>query len=1052
MSGKQQSQPRPRPDEFLWYHELLMESAPDGYQPWYFRVEAGSKAPALEYGSWKDASNRLTPTEAVEWMKQGGNVGIAGTEHDALVNVDIDDEDETSPDDLKPTLIARTRSRVGTHGWYFEAPGESIPNIPTDEAGEVRADWQYVVAPGSYVETDPESVPENERENAGYYTIERADPVTSLRTRELPDVFIDHLTEREQADIDAELNVELPQPSEGDASDRRSALFDIRAADIVRKEGGSTDTDDRWTALFHGSETDANMSLSSDGFVQCWRHNVTHNALQALAVLSDYSGGCAAVGTPHKGSNAGRSCLENEDGANVWYAWVYAKQNGYVPDGDPVPYSAIKHIVREHDFCAISEIPTEYDSDESLPADAYDGAIDAIETEYDLDPGRDPISSGASTASDGGTASMRTAGNTSEDGGVEAATPNESTGSGTGAQSPADPDGKVPLPDPTPYGFARYNGGYGYWESGGEDQPDEWNEWTNFEIEVTSYLTMDGDGSEELALTIHPRQDESYEVRVPPTAFNEKREFKSEVACGRTTTFTGGEHALAKIKVFVGTQAAPDQVGVTHIGRRGDSLVVPGGSLTDDGWQDEPSARYVERSLGIERKVGLQPERDYTDADDVTSILELLPQTRDDERFLPALGWFYATPLRPLITDLTGEFPVLSVTGNTGAGKTSTLETMWSLLGIEGDPFSANDTTFTAMTTVSATDTLPVWFDEYKPSDMHPGRLDGFHDLIRKSTRGGVVSKGNADQTTTEYHLRAPVCISGEQRFAGPAEQRRSILTTFRESATDPEGDAAHAFAKLSGGSFKTDDGIKHYEGGDLLVHAHAYHRWLLGYDERDVREAWRSAQERVLSLLEEEGISDVDSAGRTALQTVAFGIGLYQAFADEMDASVPIDDTDRDQALVYVANQQGNDGRRESHLDEFVRYLSLAAMENDLEEDRHYTRVYTGERKGEIRVSMSNAYPKVARYVQNHGLSRSAELLEEGDYRQRTNEAAEDDSSYITSYSQNSPPINRAFGIDIADATEAVEGFDSDNFYGRDEQGENGRYGSDEDHWRSDN
>lgn len=393
----------PHPDEFWRFHELLTESAPDGYVPWYFRVEAGAKAPALEYGSWKDASNRLTPTEAVEWMKQGGNVGIAGTEHDALVNVDIDDEDETSPDDLKLTLIARSRSRVGSHAWYFEAPGESIPNIPTDEAGEVRADWQYVVAPGSYVETDPESVPEHERENAGYYTIERADPVTSLRTRELPDVFINHLTEREQADADAELNVELPEPSEEDTSNRRSALFDITATDIVRKEGGSTDTGDRWTALFHGSDTDANMNLSSDGFIQCWRHNVTHNALQALAVLSDYSGGCAAVGTPHKGSNAGRSCLENEDGANVWYAWVYAKHNGYIPASDPVPYSAIKHTVREHDLCPVSEIPDSYDSDESLPADAYDGAIDVIETEYDIDPGRGPISSEKSAAWDGGT-------------------------------------------------------------------------------------------------------------------------------------------------------------------------------------------------------------------------------------------------------------------------------------------------------------------------------------------------------------------------------------------------------------------------------------------------------------------------------------------------------------------------------------------------------------------------------------------------------------------------------------------------------------------------
>jgi len=160
-------------DEFRRFHDLLTEHAPDGYAPWYFRVREGSKAPATRFGSWKSEEARLSLHQAVEWMQGGGNVGIAGTENDALVNVDIDDEDETTPDDLKDTLIARSRSRTGVHAWYFEASGEDIPNIPTDDAGEVRANWQYVVAPGSYVDTDPDDVPEGyevqEGQQGGYY-------------------------------------------------------------------------------------------------------------------------------------------------------------------------------------------------------------------------------------------------------------------------------------------------------------------------------------------------------------------------------------------------------------------------------------------------------------------------------------------------------------------------------------------------------------------------------------------------------------------------------------------------------------------------------------------------------------------------------------------------------------------------------------------------------------------------------------------------------------------------------------------------------------------
>lgn len=401
----------PRPKELQKFHELLVENAPDGYRPYYFRCRSGSKAPDTSFGSWKADRARMSIDEALEWMQGGGNVGIAGRGEcpdcdgengdcqrcggdgdisDALVNVDIDDEDETTPDDLKPTLIARSRSRTGSHAWYFEADGADIPNIPTDDAGEVRANWQYVVAPGSYVETDPDTVPGGEREDAGYYTVERAAPVTSIRFPELPDVFVDHHTQTQQNDKDAEVGYQFPDgESEADDHDRdgASALFDIDASEVVRAEGGDTKTDERWSAIFHGSETDANMSMSSRGLVQCWRHNVTHNALQALVVLSGYSGGCEDVGTGHKNSNAGDSCIKSEDGAHIWEAWKYAKQNGYIPDDDPVPYDALRHLCVDRDLCAVSEVPAK-DSDDTLPAHAYDAALATIENNDGLTTGR----------------------------------------------------------------------------------------------------------------------------------------------------------------------------------------------------------------------------------------------------------------------------------------------------------------------------------------------------------------------------------------------------------------------------------------------------------------------------------------------------------------------------------------------------------------------------------------------------------------------------------------------------------------------------------------
>jgi len=389
----------PRPDEFRRFAELLLENAPDGYRPWFFRCESGSKAPDLNFGRWKKEKARVSVGQAVRWMKQGGNIGIAGRPDDRLINVDIDDEDETTPDDLKSTLIARSRSRTGAHAWYFESDhGEDIPNIPTDDKGEVRTNWQYVVAPGSYVPVDDKSnLPAEERADAGYYTVERETAVVSLRYEELPEVFIQANKSTDDVEIaddgvaasgavvdDVDDGYEIDTPDGGHG---RSAVFDIEATDVVRKEVGSTNPGDRWSGIFHGSTTGENMSVSGEGLLHCWRHGVAHNGLQAIATLSDYHGTCEDIGTEHRNSGAGQSCFRNEEGAHTWHAWKYAKQNGYIPDDDPVPYSALKHLCRTRDLCPVTELPDS--ADESIPSYAYDGAIESIRGHDELNPGRE---------------------------------------------------------------------------------------------------------------------------------------------------------------------------------------------------------------------------------------------------------------------------------------------------------------------------------------------------------------------------------------------------------------------------------------------------------------------------------------------------------------------------------------------------------------------------------------------------------------------------------------------------------------------------------------
>jgi len=117
------------------------------------------KLPDVRPGdSWKDPRYRLTPAQALERLEAGRNVGVVGT-NGTLAVLDIERENVLEaeghlPPDLKGTLAVRTRNG-GLHLYYLNA---GVPNRDLIVNGrrlvEVRADWRYVLAPGSYVPSE----------------------------------------------------------------------------------------------------------------------------------------------------------------------------------------------------------------------------------------------------------------------------------------------------------------------------------------------------------------------------------------------------------------------------------------------------------------------------------------------------------------------------------------------------------------------------------------------------------------------------------------------------------------------------------------------------------------------------------------------------------------------------------------------------------------------------------------------------------------------------------------------------------------------------------
>jgi hypothetical protein len=551
----------------------------------------------------------------------------------------------------------------------------------------------------------------------------------------------------------------------------------------------------------------------------------------------------------------------------------------------------------------------------------------------------------------------------------------------------------------------------------------------NFTVETEARVDHIENDTRHLKLKINPENEDAYKVDVEPKVFNSPDRFENNVVVGYSTRFDGGKEARNDLRELVGLQQSDVLRGTNLMGLHpredgdGVEFVTPDGTLDGDGWTEDPEVVYVERQTDIERRCRLSPD-DEVEGGDVEEVLRLLPKIRDPERFLTVVGWFYAAPLKPMFLEWVGEFPLLSVTGDTGSGKTSTLQVLWQAFGMDDDPLSVDTTPHAQLTNFSSSHSVPVWFDEYRPVDIDERRVSKFHDYCRKTTKGASESKGRPDGSTDTYLIKAPIAVSGEQQFQDPSLVRRSVLTNFKTGVTDEGTETERSFSRLVGKPYEDEDGrLRYPEPKDLEGHATEYYTWLTSKDEEKLKQAWRDCRQDTDGVLGEHGITGLDTSERTALQVTLFGLRLYQEFADDMGVEVPVEafdvgeDVESSLAEAGMNVGEGENGNRRSHLDEFLEKLAHAAMSGYLEEDEHYTFIRDGD---VLRFNLSRSYPKVRKYHREHNLT--SDLLERSEYMGRLTDECEKDSSCVERTSQPTDPIGRAVGIYINEVPEHID------------------------------
>lgn len=144
----------------------------------------------------------------------------------------------------------------------------------------------------------------------------------------------------------------------------------------------------------------------------------------------------------------------------------------------------------------------------------------------------------------------------------------------------------------------------------------------------------------------------------------------------------------------------------------------------------------------------------------------------------PAVGWFAATSLKPVLREAGHRFPHFMLYGSRGAGKTTLVGMLQRLVGyssLNAQTWPANTTAFVLMGLLGSTQSVPICLTEFREGNTPKNRQ--FGEQLRVAYDNGQDARGRPDQTTVTYPLTAPVCLDGEHALADPALKERTLIT-----------------------------------------------------------------------------------------------------------------------------------------------------------------------------------------------------------------------------------------------------------------------------------
>ena len=426
-------------------------------------------------------------------------------------------------------------------------------------------------------------------------------------------------------------------------------------------------------------------------------------------------------------------------------------------------------------------------------------------------------------------------------------------------------------------------------------------------------------------------------MRLPLSAFHSKRDLIRHLPSA-DMQWTGSDNNVQGLLRILARREVPRKRGISTLGefRSGEQhlWIGPDCVLDKHGFVEEPPVVYVPDGGSLDQDVSYRACDDDTFDTIAATVFRFLPEVNTPEVILPALGWFFATPMKPRIVEMIGSFPLLFLWGSQGSGKsTMCTSVLWRLFGVNRQhPYSVTQTEFAMVKLLGATHSVPVFLDEYKPGDMTKQRVGALHRFIRRLYRGEVEERGRPDQKINTYRLQAPLCLAGETRPQEAAILERLITSNPEKNTLTMLAGCQRAHRELT--------------SVDLKLFAPRYIQFCLG---RDVEADMAAARTILRAVL---GERELPIRVVENLVVMVLGLYLFEEFAAECRCELA-----GDLDVATAVNAVLRDVLETEHgvktaLDHFLEQLSVMAISGELRHRVHY--VFDG---GRLAIHLETAY-----------------------------------------------------------------------------------------------